>query len=87
MLGLKIETVSDILGHAEISTTQRYAHIVDELRDSEMDHWDKLSKDEFLKNDSKEQVIYPSCDSLVMASEKEAVKLKKFPVECSKMWK
>ena len=32
VLGLKLEMVSDILGHSEICTTQRYARIVDRLR-------------------------------------------------------
>ena len=48
-----------------------------------MDNWDKLSKDEFIKSDSKENVICPSCESLVLAFEKDTIKLKKFPVECS----
>lgn len=40
LLGIKIEVVSDILGHSEITTTQRYARVVDRLRDKEMDKWD-----------------------------------------------
>lgn len=42
LLGIKIEVVSDILGHSEITTTQRYARVVDRLRDKEMDKWDEF---------------------------------------------
>lgn len=38
----KIEVVSDILGHSELTTTQRYARVVDRLRGKEMDKWDDL---------------------------------------------
>ncbi len=42
LLGLKIEVVSDILGHSELTTTQRYARVVDRLREKEMDKWDSF---------------------------------------------
>lgn len=40
LLGIKIEVISDILGHSELTTTQRYARVVDRLREKEMDKWD-----------------------------------------------
>ncbi|MEO1050177.1 MAG: tyrosine-type recombinase/integrase [Bacteroidota bacterium] len=43
LLGLKIEVVSDILGHSELTTTQRYARVVDRLREKEMDKWDSFN--------------------------------------------
>lgn len=45
LLGVKLEVVSDVLGHSEITTTQRYAKVVDRLRDKEMDKWDDFSSD------------------------------------------
>lgn len=44
LLGIKIEVVSDVLGHSEITTTQRYARVVDRLREKEMNKWDNFSK-------------------------------------------
>ena len=41
-LGMSLETVSDLLGHRDIKTTQIYAKIVDAKRDNEMDLWDNL---------------------------------------------
>ena len=32
LLGIKIEVVSDILGHAELAATQRHERVVDRLR-------------------------------------------------------
>jgi hypothetical protein len=62
ILGMKLEVVSDILGHSEISTTQRYARIVDRLREKEMDKWDQLVKEELEDN---MKVICPDCDDVV----------------------
>ena len=63
ILGLKLEVVSDILGHSEISTTQRYARIVDRLREKEMDKWDQLVKEEL--GDSV-KISCPDCDDVVL---------------------
>ena len=41
-LGVALETVSDLLGHRDIKTTQIYAKVVDAKRDNEMDLWDNL---------------------------------------------
>jgi integrase len=81
LLGVKIEVVSDILGHSELTTTQRYAHIVDELRDKEMDKWDKLIENE-LTSPSQEQVICPNCENVVMTFEKDIIKLNNLPLAC-----
>lgn len=43
VLGIPIETVSDLLGHNDLRTTQIYAKIVDEKRHQGMDHWDKVA--------------------------------------------
>ncbi len=83
ILGLRIETISDILGHAEISTTQRYAHIIDQLRDSEMDNWDKLAKTEFVNPIDNDEIYCPKCENLVMSFEKGVMTLNKISLECS----
>ena len=80
LLGVKFEVVSDILGHSELTTTQRYAHIVDELRDKEMDKWDKFEEEPTLP--SQEQVICPTCKNAVMTFEKGIINLNKIPVIC-----
>lgn len=80
LLGIKIEVVSDILGHSELTTTQRYAKVVDELREKEMDKWDKLAKEEF--NDRDCLVSCPACENTVMKFEKDIVKLNKIPLVC-----
>ncbi|WP_017730777.1 tyrosine-type recombinase/integrase [Nafulsella turpanensis] len=63
ILGLKLEVVSDILGHSEISTTQRYARIVDRLREKKMDKWDQLVKEELGDN---MKISCPDCDDVVL---------------------
>lgn len=45
ILGIPIETVSDLLGHNDLRTTQIYAKIVDEKRQQGMDYWDKIALD------------------------------------------
>jgi site-specific recombinase XerD len=62
ILGIKLEVVSDILGHSEISTTQRYARIVDRLREKEMNKWDQLVKEEL---GNCVRVTCPDCDEVV----------------------
>ena len=80
LLGIKIEVVSDILGHSELTTTQRYAKVVDELREKEMNKWDKLAQEELNDNDC--LVICPTCENTVMKFEKDIVKLNKIPLVC-----
>jgi integrase len=80
ILGVKIEVVSDILGHSELTTTQRYARVVDKLREQEMDKWDKLAKQEFGTSES--IVSCPSCENTIMKFEKNVIQLNKLPVVC-----
>lgn len=80
LLGIKIEVVSDILGHSELTTTQRYAKVVDELREKEMDKWDKMAKEEF--NSNEHCVTCPSCENSLMKFEKNVIRLTKIPMVC-----
>ncbi len=81
LLGIKIEVVSDILGHSELTTTQRYARVVDRLREQEMDKWDKMAKEEF-NSDNLHDIICPGCENTVMKLEKGVIALNKIPMIC-----
>lgn len=81
LLGVKIEVVSDILGHSELTTTQRYARVVDRLREQEMNKWDKMAKEEFDSN-SFYEIICPGCENTVLRFERGVITLNKIPVIC-----
>lgn len=81
LLGIKIEVVSDILGHSELTTTQRYARVVDMLREQEMDKWDKMAKEEF-NSDNSHAIICPGCENTVLRFEKGVIALNKIPLIC-----
>lgn len=81
LLGIKIEVVSDILGHSELTTTQRYARVVDRLRELEMDKWDKMAKEEF-NSDSLHDIVCPNCGNSVLKFEKGIITLNKIPMIC-----
>ena len=44
ILGVDIVVISNILGHAELGTTQRYAKVVDKFRKNEMAKWNGFGK-------------------------------------------
>ncbi len=81
LLGIKIEVVSDILGHSELTTTQRYARVVDRLREQEMDKWDKLIKEELVDSDQCE-IVCPNCENIVFKVAKHVLRLFKIPCAC-----
>lgn len=81
LLGVSIQVVSDILGHSELKTTQRYAKVVDEQRNNEMDNWDKLAKVEF-KKENYLDVYCSSCGNLVLTLKKFVINLDILPCEC-----
>lgn len=80
-LGMSIETVSDIMGHSDLRTTQIYAKIIDDKRKEEMLKWNKLGKTK--EDNHKDQVICPNCGNIVMSFEKDIIKLNKLPLICS----
>lgn len=81
MLGVKIEVVSDILAHSELTTTQRYARVVDRLREQEMNKWDKMVGEELISDNSCE-IICPSCQNPVLKFEKKVIRLLQIPCMC-----
>ncbi|MDA3883822.1 MAG: site-specific integrase [Bacteroidales bacterium] len=80
-LGMSIETVSDIMGHNDLKTTQIYAKVVDDKRIGEMSKWNKMSKLDG-RNDCFDQVVCPECNNPVLTFEKGVIKLKKLTLEC-----
>jgi integrase len=79
LLGVKFEVVSNILGHSELTTTQRYARVVDRLREQEMDKWDRIIKDESTNNI---EIYCPNCDNEVIKLPKEVIRLTNLPCTC-----
>jgi len=81
LFGLALETISDILGHAELKTTQRYAKIVDRIRDQEMDKWDT-----FIRNESDQQTIQnincPICNNSVLEFQKGTILTESISLKC-----
>jgi len=80
-LGMSIETVSDILGHNDLRTTQIYAKVIDDKRKEEMSKWNKLNNNQ-MDNSSHNQVVCPKCGNMVMLFEKGIIKLNKLSLEC-----
>jgi len=80
LLGIKIEVVSDILGHSELTTTQRYARVVDRLREQEMDKWDKFEHKESPKTTI--EIYCEDCGAFLMKFDQAAIGLRKIPCAC-----
>jgi integrase len=80
LLGIKIEVVSDILGHSELTTTQRYARVIDRLREQEMNKWDNMANEEF--GGTETIVNCPTCENMVLKFEKNVIRLNKLPLVC-----
>jgi site-specific recombinase XerD/ribosomal protein S27E len=80
-LGMSIETVSDIMGHNDLRTTQIYAKIIDTKRKEEMSKWNNLNKEQAdISNFN--HIICPECENTVISFEKGVVKLNKLILEC-----
>jgi hypothetical protein len=80
-LGMSIETVSDIMGHSDLKTTQIYAKIIDDKRIEEMSKWNKLNKIQ-MDDGSCNHITCPECKNRVMSFEKGIIKLNKLTLEC-----
>ncbi|MCW3788506.1 site-specific integrase [Plebeiibacterium sediminum] len=80
-LGMSLETVSDIMGHNDLRTTQIYAKIIDDKRKEEMSKWNRLNN---LNNENinHARAICPNCDNEVFSFEKGVIKIKKLTLQC-----
>jgi hypothetical protein len=64
------------LGHSEITTTQRYAKIVDSLRDKEMAKWNQLGQ-------INHSVICPECKHEILNFPKNSIKTNSLAFCCN----
>ena len=80
-LGMAMKSISDILGHSEIKTTERYARVFDDYRNQEMDKWNKLDKEENSKNDTIE-LSCSNCNTLIMNYQKGVINQKTINCNC-----
>lgn len=80
LLGIKIEVVSDILGHSELTTTQRYARVVDRLREKEMNKWDNMLVEE--KPSNTFDIVCTNCDTPILQLNKNVINQKKINCIC-----
>ena len=65
LLGIPIEVIRAILGHADFKTTLRYAKVIDELKNKEMKKWNKLKSAVEKINDSTE-IFFSNCETLFL---------------------
>jgi len=80
--GMSILVVSDILGHSELTTTQRYAKVVDKLKESEMNKWDDFKK-EPEKKKLMVEISCPICKNTVLNFKKGSLKLAQLSIRCN----
>lgn len=57
-LGMSIETVSDIMGHSDLKTTQIYAKVIDDKRIDEMSKWNPAESEATQTNEPPEDQSY-----------------------------
>lgn len=81
ILGVDIVVVSNILGHSELTTTQRYAKVVDKLRNKEMSKWGNFRINE--KDSNTLEIFCSNCNNLLVKSEKGVIKQKQLKCICT----
>ena len=81
ILGLPITVVSDILGHSELTTTQRYAKVVERLKQQEMLKWNKLRPKKGV-SDNIEELTCSNCNTLIMKYQKGVINQKTINCNC-----
>ena len=81
LLGITFEVISNILGHSELSTTQRYARVVDRLKKSEMKKWDNFGNTIGLSNSTNE-ILCINCENVMLRLENNVIQLNKIPCVC-----
>jgi len=83
LLGIPIEVISDILGHSEIKTTQRYARVVGSLKNQEMNKWDKIAKKDSISHNNEVVITCPTCEYKLFSLEKSVLRINKIPCVCT----
>ncbi len=78
-LVIPIDVISNVLGHSELETTQRYARVVASYKNEQMNKWDKIAGDAHI---TEIEVSCPNCTLSVMKFAKDVLKLKKIPCKC-----
>ena len=79
LLGMRIETISDLLGHSDLVTTQIYARIVNEIRESQMDVWN----DFFKERDDRVRVFCERCATKLLEYEASIIRTPMLELACS----
>jgi len=80
-LGMGMKAISNILGHAEIKTTERYARVFDDYRNQEMDKWNKLVDEQISETDTI-KLLCSNCETLVMKYQKGVINQKTITCNC-----
>ena len=81
ILGLPITVVSDILGHTDLKTTQRYAKVASKLKKQEMLRWNNLRPKKAVA-DNIEELTCSNCNTLIMKYQKGVINQKTITCNC-----
>lgn len=73
--GVSIVVISNVLGHSELTTTQRYAKVIDLFKDEEMNKWDDEVKDS-------QEINCPKCKNEVLKIDSRVLTLQYLPLKC-----
>ncbi len=81
LLGIPITVVSEILGHSELTTTQRYAKVVDNLKKQEMAKWNNLRSKKAIA-DNIEELSCSNCNTLIIKYQKGVINQNTITCNC-----